>query len=363
VFRAIGNKQPSQRVDRYNSDMNRPYSLPLAARHDPFADRLQRDAQQLSRANLTTLQLNLGKMCNLACHHCHVEAGPTRDEIMTWSVMEKILDWFDRHRDEAGIQVADLTGGAPEMNPHFRQLVSAFVERGVHVLDRCNLTILLDDGYEDLIDFMAAHGVEIVASLPCYLQDNVDQQRGSGVFDGSIEALKRLNRAGYGLPDVDLRLDLVYNPVGYGLPPEQESLEKAYKQHLLENHEIHFNRLWTITNMPIKRFEHQLQRDGKLDEYMGKLRGAHNPANVEQVMCRFLVSVGWEGSVYDCDFNQMLQMPVDGPSGADEHKCERESRKLWDFGTSDLIGRGIATAAHCFGCTAGAGSSCTGALS
>ena len=338
-------------------------SLSQVAGRDPFAEELGKNGQQLTRAELTTLQLNLGKMCNLVCHHCHVEAGPLRTEIMTWEVMERILEWFDRHRKTVAIKIADLTGGAPEMNPHFRQLIDAFVGRGIHVLDRCNLTILLEPEYEDLIDFMAARRVEIVASLPCYLEDNVDKQRGLGVFKESIEALRRLNAAGYGIADSQLRLDLVYNPVGYGLPPQQNSLEQAYKKHLAEQFDIQFNRLWTITNMPIKRFEHQLRRDNKLSEYMEKLIGAHNPANVDQVMCRSLVSVGWEGSVYDCDFNQMLQMPIEGPNTPDEHLCEHESRKLWEFTPAQLIGRQIHTASHCFGCTAGAGSSCTGSLS
>jgi radical SAM/Cys-rich protein len=338
-------------------------SLPQAAGQDPFAQRLADDGQQLARVTLATLQLNLGKMCNLACHHCHVEAGPQRTEIMTWPVMEKILDWFDKHQSEAGIEIVDLTGGAPEMNPHFRKLVEAFAARGVHVLDRCNLTILLEPQHQGLIEFMAGHKVEIVASLPCYLEDNVDAQRGTGVFGDSVEALRQLNAAGYGLADSPLRLDLVYNPVGYGLPPEQASLEQAYKKHLAEHFDIQFNRLWTITNMPIKRFEHQLRRDGQIDQYMEKLLGAHNASNVDNVMCRYLVSVGWQGSVYDCDFNQMLQMPVEGPTDVDELQCENDSRKLWDYSPGDLIDRRIATAAHCFGCTAGAGSSCTGALS
>ena len=276
------------------------------AGRDPFAEELGKNGQQLTRAELTTLQLNLGKMCNLVCHHCHVEAGPLRTEIMTWEVMERILEWFDRHRKTVAIKIADLTGGAPEMNPHFRQLIDAFVGRGIHVLDRCNLTILLEPEYEDLIDFMAARRVEIVASLPCYLEDNVDKQRGLGVFKESIEALRRLNAAGYGIADSQLRLDLVYNPVGYGLPPQQNSLEQAYKKHLAEQFDIQFNRLWTITNMPIKRFEHQLRRDNKLSEYMEKLIGAHNPANVDQVMCRSLVSVGYQDTFLLIDFHGLL---------------------------------------------------------
>lgn len=344
-------------------------SLPIAgpqAPCDPFAQRLAEDGQTLTRRSLDTLQLNLGKMCNLACHHCHVEAGPSRTEIMPWDVISRILAWLDRHRQTLGVSVVDLTGGAPEMNPHFRRLVQELRLRGLHVLDRCNLTILLEPGYEDLCEFLASHRVEIVASLPCYLEQNVDQQRGRGVFHSSIEALRRLNAAGYGRPDSGLRLDLVYNPVGFGLPPAQQALEADYKRQLGARFGIVFNRLWTITNMPIKRFEHQLRRQGRYEAYMQKLMAAHNPANVDAVMCRSLVSVGWQGAVYDCDFNQMLQMPLgagSAPFDADEHTTERYSKKLWELTPAELIGRRISTAAHCFGCTAGAGSSCTGALS
>ena len=343
--------------------MNQDYPLPLAedSGADLFADRLASDGQTLTRRAITTLQINVGKMCNLACHHCHVEAGPTRTEIMTWPTMQKILAWLKRYKDELGIEVVDLTGGAPEMNPHFRELVTAVRDLGLHVIDRCNLTILLEPGYEDMADFLAQHKVEVSASLPCYLEDNVDKQRGKGVFDGSVHALQQLNALGYGQPDTGLRLDLVYNPVGYGLPPAQETLEADYKQHLRKHFGIEFNKLWTITNMPIKRFEHALKRDGQYSSYMTKLIDAHNPGNVDGVMCHSLVSIGWQGSVYDCDFNQMLQMPIDGEDG-EEHIVEARSKKLWDYTPEQLIGRTIRTAAHCFGCTAGAGSSCTGAL-
>lgn len=335
---------------------------------DAFAARLQADSQQLRRASLATLQLNLGKMCNLACHHCHVEAGPQRQEIMTWDTFQQILDWLDEHGEAAGTKVIDLTGGAPEMNPHFRQMVIELKRRGYHVLDRCNLTILLEPGYEDLAAFLAEHDVEVVASLPCYLEDNVDKQRGKGVFNGSIEALKKLNAVGYGMEASDgtsgesLTLDLVYNPVGYGLPGSQAGLEAAYKAHLDEHFGVRFNTLYTITNMPIKRFEHQLRRDGQFESYMAKLYDAHNADNVDAVMCRSLVSIGWQGAVYDCDFNQMLQMPLDGELFGEEHDVEAASRKLWEYTAAELIDREVLTGAHCFGCTAGAGSSCTGAL-
>lgn len=345
--------------------MTQTIQLPLAEGFDPFAQRLADNGQRLARAQLTTLQLNLGKMCNLACHHCHVEAGPNRTEIMTWDTMQQILGWLDRHADEHEIQIADLTGGAPEMNPHFRQLVEALRQRDIHVLDRANLTILLEDGYEDMIEFLARHEVEIVASLPCYLEDNVDAQRGKGVYNESIDVLQRLNKIGYGIAGSGLTLDLVFNPVGYGLPPDQAALEVDYKRELKARFGIEFNRLYTITNMPIKRFEHALKRDGEYDAYMGKLFDAHNAANVDGVMCRSLISIGWQGSVYDCDFNQMLLMPI-GHNGSaasdDEHQVEAHSQKLWDFTPRELIDRPIRTAGHCFGCTAGAGSSCTGSL-
>ena len=336
-------------------------ALPIAEPTDLFAARLAADGQTLRRRSLQTLQVNVGKMCNLACHHCHVEAGPKRGEIMTWGTMQKILAWLDQHGRNLGIRTIDVTGGAPEMNPHFRAFVRELTARGYHVLDRCNLTILLEPGYEDMIDFLAQHRVEIVASLPCYLEDNVDKQRGKGVYNESIDALQRLNKAGFGMPGSPLRLDLVFNPVGYGLPPAQAQLEADYKRELLNRYGIHFHTLWTITNMPIKRFEHALRRDGKYDFYMDKLANAHRAQNVQNVMCRDLVSIGWQGSVYDCDFNQMLQMPLDGPTG-EEHLVEASSRKLWDFTPDELLDRPIRTASHCFGCTAGAGSSCTGAL-
>lgn len=345
--------------------MTRSVALSIVEADDPFARQLAADGQALVRDTLTTLQLNLGKMCNLACHHCHVEAGPNRQEIMTRATIDRILAWLDAHRDALDLRTVDLTGGAPEMNPHFRDLVRSLHMRGLHVLDRCNLTILLDPGYEDMIDFLAHHGVEIVASLPCYLEDNVDAQRGRGVYHDSIEALRRLNARGYGIDDSPLRLDLVYNPVGYGLPPDQAALEADYKRELGERFGIRFHKLWTITNMPIRRFEHALRRDGKYDSYMTKLTEAHGRHNVKAVMCRALVSVGWRGSVYDCDFNQMLPMPIEPTAFTakdDEHLVEAQARKLWDYSPDELIGRRIRTGAHCFGCTAGAGSSCTGAL-
>lgn len=350
--------RPPRLVDGNEAD-------PVRAASDAFARRLVADGQELVRGELSTLQLNLGKMCNLACHHCHVEAGPSRSEIMSWNTMRRIVEWVDHHRDALSIQVVDLTGGAPEMNPHFQELVREFMQRGIHVLDRCNLTILLDPDHDGLVEFMAEHDVEIVASLPCYLEENVDQQRGQGVFNNSILALRKLNAIGYGRPATGLRLDLVYNPVGYGLPPDQIELERSYKRHLLDEYGIVFDRLWTITNMPIRRFEHALRRDGTYASYMKKLVEAHGPTNLDGVMCRYLISVGWQGAVYDCDFNQMLQMSIEpdtfGPD-CDEQQVERNGRKLWEYRPDELVGRRIRTGNHCFGCTAGAGSSCTGAL-
>jgi len=355
--------------------MTQTVRLPFLHDADPFADRLAAEGRALSRGALTTLQLNVTKACNLACHHCHVESSPARTETMSWDTMLRVFDWLDAEGQATGIHRVDITGGAPEMNPFFKDLVERLRQRGLHVLDRCNLTILLEEGYEDMAAFLAAHEVEIVASLPCYLPDNVDKQRGQGVYWESVEALKKLNALGYGMDGSNLTLDLVYNPVGYGLPPAQASLEADYKKHLAEQFGIHFNRLFTITNMPIKRFEHALRRDGEYEAYMAKLMSSHTPANVDAVMCTELVSVGYGGAVYDCDFNQALLMPLDGPSGdttvdgcsssnkyTAEHHVERESRKLWEFSAEELIGRRIRTGAHCFGCTAGHGSSCTGAL-
>ncbi|QQE13049.1 arsenosugar biosynthesis radical SAM protein ArsS [Planctomycetota bacterium] len=349
--------------------------LPLYEQPDLFGQQLEASDQILTRDTLTTLQLNLGKMCNLACQHCHVEAGPNRTEIMSRQTIDHILEWYDQHTPQLDIQTVDLTGGAPEMNPHFTYLITQLKARNLHIIDRSNLTILMLSEYSGLAEFLAQNEVEISASLPCYLQENVDKQRGKGTFDDSIQALHLLNELGYGNPSTNLRLDLVYNPTGYALPPAQPELESAYKKQLADNFDIHFNTLWTITNMPIKRFEHALVRDGQYDFYMQSLQAAHNPCNVQSVMCRSLVSVGYEGAVYDCDFNQMLQMPLEGPmphhphpsEGQSafiqaEHDVECTSKKLWQFTPHELIGRHIRTASHCFGCTAGAGSSCTGAL-
>lgn len=316
-------------------------SLPL------FQEQLVSLDRKLCRSSVNTLQINLGKLCNLACLHCHVEAGPKRTEIMTRETIEKIFELIDV---STNIECLDLTGGAPEMNPSFRWLVEQAGERNLKVIDRCNLTILLEKGFEGLAEFLAEHSVHIIASLPCYSKDNVDQQRGKGVFGASIEALKHLNSLGYA-SDVALKLDLVYNPLGASLPPSQSELEQAYKRELRELFDIEFNQLFTITNMPIKRFLHQLERDGELERYMDLLVANFNIHALDGVMCQELVSISWDGEIFDCDFNQMLELPV--PSSASS---------IWDIDSfNHYVGARIAVGNHCYGCTAGAGSSCNGA--
>jgi radical SAM/Cys-rich protein len=307
----------------------------------------------LTRGPVTTLQVNVGRLCNIACHHCHVEAGPTRTEMMPARVADRVLTLLERNPD---VTTLDLTGGAPEMNPHFRELVRQARRLGREVIDRCNLTVFFEDGFEDLPEFLAAERVRIVASLPCYTADNVDSQRGRGVFDQSIRALLRLNALGYGAPGSPLGLDLVYNPLGPALPPPQAALEAQYRDELDRRFGIRFDRLFTITNMPIRRFAGMLARLGKTEAYMGLLVNHFNPATVPDLMCRSLVSVGWDGRLYDCDFNQMLDMPL-GDS------APTRARTVDDLDSfDDLVGAPIATGRHCFGCTAGAGSSCGGAL-
>lgn len=306
----------------------------------------------LHRSSITTLQVNVGKLCNQACHHCHVEAGPKRTEIMRPETVERLLAILAGHRT---IEVVDITGGAPELNPSFAHLVASARGLGRRVIDRCNLTVLFEPGMEWVPEFLARHQVEVICSLPCYTLDNVDKQRGHGVFDKSIAALRWLNRLGYGRARSALRLNLVYNPLGAFLPPPQAKLEADYKRELHERFGIEFHQLLTITNMPIKRFADQLQRWGKHEEYMGLLVNHFNPAAVPGVMCRTLVSVGWDGTLYDCDFNQMLEMPI----------LERSGGPLTIWDTADwnrMPGARIRTGSHCFGCTAGAGSSCGGIL-
>ncbi len=303
----------------------------------------------LRRARLETLQVNLGYRCNQQCVHCHVNAGPKRTEIMGRGTIDLVLDVLRAGR----LATLDLTGGAPEMNPHFRFLVAAARELGVHVIDRCNLTILEEPGQEDLAGFLAAHRVEITASLPCYLEENVDSQRGKGVFERSLRALRRLNELGYGSPDTGLVLSLVYNPLGPTLPPPQAVLEEAYRCELGARYGIRFTRLLTLANMPIKRFGSLLVSKGRFVTYMDLLKGAHREANLDKVMCRNLVSVDWQGCVYDCDFNQQLGIPLGG---------NRRRTHLAELLRRDLGGQPVGIADHCYGCTAGQGSSCGGAL-
>ncbi|MEQ8232541.1 MAG: arsenosugar biosynthesis radical SAM protein ArsS [Gammaproteobacteria bacterium] len=301
----------------------------------------------LRRARLDTLQVNLGYRCNQACSHCHVDAGPARTESMSRATLDAVLDFMRA----AGVATLDLTGGAPELNPHFRNAVAEARAAGVAVIDRCNLTVLEEPGQADLAAFLAAHGVRVVASLPCYSADNVDAQRGRGVYARSLRGIEKLNAVGYGMPGSPLVLDFVYNPRGPSLPPDPAVLEADYKT-ALGRLGIHFNRVLTITNMPIRRFRHELERDGRLDDYMELLVASFSPDNLPQVMCRGLLSVDWRGYVYDCDFNQMLGLPVGG--GAPRHVSELD--------TGALTNEPIAVGAHCFGCTAGRGSSCGGAL-
>ena len=303
----------------------------------------------LLRAQVTTLQVNIGLRCNLACHHCHVESGPKRSEALSQEGCERILELLQRNPE---VTTLDITGGAPELHPHFRELVRGARALGRRVIDRCNLTILFEPGQEDTDVFLAEQGVDIVASLPCYSLENVELQRGRGVFDGSIRALQRLNELGYAKPNSELQLDLIYNPVGAFLPPAQQALELEYRGALDEQFGIVFNQLLTITNMPIKRFAHELLRDGEYASYMGLLVNHFNADNVESLMCRSMISVSHDGSIYDCDFNQALALHPPGPQ-----------RTIFDIDDlSELAGNAIATAAHCFGCTAGSGSSCGGVL-
>jgi radical SAM/Cys-rich protein len=313
------------------------------------------DFPPLRRRAVETLQVNLGYTCNQSCLHCHVNAGPNRTEQMDRETIDAVLDVLVAKR----IGTLDLTGGAPELNPHFRDLVRAARARGTHVIDRCNLTILFEPGQESLAEFLAAQGVEIVASLPCYAQANVDRQRGDGVFDKSIRALQALNTLGYGR-DARLPLSLVYNPQGPSLPPPQATLEADYRRRLGEDFGIVFTRLLVLANMPIARFGSTLISKGGFREYMARLRGAHQAANLEHVMCRSLVSVDWQGFLYDCDFNQMLGMPL--REGDAQGRPGHGRLHLTDWLALDLADNPIVVADHCYGCTAGQGSSCGGAL-
>lgn len=310
-----------------------------------FASTVSRYGIELRSALVDTVQVNVGAQCNLACRHCHVESSPARREQMEWSTMLEVL----QAAENLGARWLDLTGGAPELHPSFREFVSTARDQGLGVIVRTNLTVLLRIELGDLPGFFRDHGVRLVASLPCYLGENVDKQRGGGVFQDSIEALRRLNHVGYGH---ELELDLVYNPLGASLPPSQDSLEVAYRAELREQHGVEFTRLYALSNMPIGRFAQDLARNGLLDGYVTKLRSSFNPEALPGLMCRKQIHVGWDGRLYDCDFNFVLGMPV-------EPKAARHVRELVK---SSITPRRIVTGEHCFGCTAGQGSSCGGAL-
>lgn len=304
--------------------------------------------QPIRRDTLATLQLNLGRYCNLACTHCHVEAGPRRKETMSELVRERVIDWIRRHRPTT----VDLTGGAPELIPGFRDLVAAARTAGCQVMDRCNLAVLDEPGQKDLAVFLATHQVQVVASMPCYLADNVDKQRGRGTYDRSIAGLQQLNAVGYGRRD-DLPLHLVFNPTGATLPPEQGPLQDAYRLRLKADWDIDFTDLWCMANVPIKRFRQYLKRQGQLEQYEQLLQNAYNPATLNHLMCRSTLSVDHEGRLYDCDFHLALDLPLSGASAAP---------LLWDIEPASLTDQPVPMGSHCLACTAGCGSSCTGAV-
>src|SRR5438552_5545082 len=313
-----------------------------------FEEKLSEHGLALRRAPLQTLQINVGRKCNQACRHCHVDAGPWRTEMVSEAVAHRIGEWIQGHPPE----IVDITGGAPELSEQFPYFVETARAAGAHVIDRCNLTILEEPGYRELPDYLAHHEVEVIASLPCYTAENVARQRGNGVFENSISALRKLNAVGYG---TTLPLNLVYNPLGPSLPGPQAALESDYKAVLGRDFGIIFNRLFSITNQPIARFAEDLHRQGRTEEYMSLLANSFNPGTVEGLMCRTTLSVGWMGEIYDCDFNQMLGMQIQsGAAGA--------GLFLWDLMPEDLEGWAIRTGEHCLACTAGCGSSCTGAL-
>ena len=313
----------------------------------------ERNFPPVTRQGVEILQVNLGYLCNLQCQHCHVNAGPKRDEIMDAATIEQVIDALKL----GGISTLDLTGGSPEMNPHFRHLVSEARNLGIRVIDRCNLAILEESYAKGTAEFLAENRVEIVASLPCYLEENVNAQRGRGTFEVSIRALQRLNELGYGNAP-ELVLNLVYNPQGASLPPSQHGLEKDYKKQLYDNYGIVFNQLLTITNMPIKRFGSMLLSTNQFDDYMRILQDAHLPENVDSVMCRSMISIDWQGNAYDCDFNQMLDLPMRHADATRQGKRIHITDLKW----VDLTKKPVIVMDHCYGCTAGQGSSCGGAL-
>ena len=315
-----------------------------------FAQRLNENGTELRRHEIDVLQVNMGKYCNQACIHCHVEAGPTRTEMMSRETVDAVL----RFLAGTSIPTVDITGGAPELNPHFDYLVESAVGLGGHVMDRCNLTVIFEPDKGYLPEFFKRHRVELICSLPCYTEENVDRQRGRGTFDLSIRALKIFNDLGYGCRDSDLVLNLVYNPVGPHLPPPQARLEQDYRRILREQFGIVFNHLYCLSNMPITRYETHLKLRGEYDNYMKLLRDNFNHATLDQVMCRNLISVGWEGSIYDCDFNQMLDLAMTDAGGKRLH--------ISSLALEQVLSPPIMVGDHCYACTAGCGSSCGGAL-
>jgi radical SAM/Cys-rich protein len=317
---------------------------------EPFADKLNLNGQSLNRRAVDVLQVNMGRYCNLACIHCHVESGPTRTEMMSRENVDAVLSFLARTE----IPTLDITGGAPELHRDFDYLVESARSLGRHVMDRCNLTVIFEPGKEYLPEFFQLHQVELVCSLPCYSQENVDKQRGKGTFDSSIRALQRFNEVGYGRADSTLILNLVYNPVGPHLPPPQAQLEEDYKRILREQFGIVFNHLFCLTNMPITRYATHLKLRGEYDLYTELLEANFNAATLDQVMCRNLISVGWDGLVYDCDFNQMLDLPLRDDAG--------NPLDIASLALDQVVNRPITVGDHCYACTAGCGSSCGGAL-
>ncbi len=303
--------------------------------------------EPIRRSTLSDLQVNLGYLCNQACEHCHVEAGPKRTEMMTWETMERIIQWAA----DNGIKSVDVTGGAPEMIPGFRDFCDRLLALSISITSRCNLTVLFEPNMEGLAQWYADRNIRLVCSLPCYTSENVDKQRGKGVFGKSISGLQALNAVGYGREE-NKPIDLVYNPLGPVLPPSQPALQADYKERLKKDFDIDFDSLLTLTNLPVKRFEHFLKRTGQLQSYLQLLVDSFNPTTVDPLMCRHLISVDWQGYVYDCDFNQMLEIPL----------AATGRKQLWEINASELKDKPITVGKHCFGCTAGAGSSCGGSL-
>ena len=332
------------------SDRSRRFGLRRIIMHAMLPHLNRHHFPAIARRAISTLQVNIGYYCNQACLHCHVNAGPTRKEMMDHETARQVIDFLDASH----VGTLDITGGAPELHGEFRYLVTEAGRRGVHVMDRCNLTVLELPEMEGLAEFLAEHRVEVVASLPCYSSDNVDSQRGSGVFDASIRGLQRLNALGYGREGSGLPLHLVYNPLGPNLPPDQEALTAGYRERLWVDFGIEFTGLFCMANLPIHRFGSTLISRGQFEDYMELLKSAHQEANLDGVMCRDLISVDWRGYVYDCDFNQMLDMPLGGQ--------DRPRRHISELRTDALAGTPIGVAGHCYGCTAGQGSSCGGAL-